>query len=584
MIGSGKLEVAGVPRECVREEFSGGERRVTLTLPPDAPRAEAAVKLHFRYPREAFKLDVWTAAAGFPANLCSVCQRRITYGDCTHGTVLPVLSLLDHEAKRGESIVIPPGSEPGGLFYFDLDDYFGAGVAVVFAHVRLDPGKTVELRVLLAEHEDCYRPILKYLVENHPDHFYPALPEVWRDRGPFVMTNPDTADRLLDDAASRGAKWSEIHNHFPHYGNYAPEEPEWVSVVSHDYPELPVRRISVGKINGHIGRLHARGISAMLYIQCGGDAFKPWICKAFPEAVVRKEDGRDVPTWKECILAFDDGRSAYSAWVGKMIERFLENYPDIDGVFFDQLCYNTLDCAHDDGRCAAEGGAPAAMTGSGYRHGAEMLMKALHPRGKRIWANGPFNLAAAKYADGIMAEGVSGTALVLKYLCLKKPLLVHAYCEKPEIVEALMKSCLLSGGSWSLGGSSKLPDPGPYSPEVEALFSAYLPLIRPLENAELFLAPHPFAPPAGFQGEIFRDKTDGKLFVTLIGSSLLKQLKLAVSGFVPARVRYRSTDRAEWCAASAAGQEITLPGGSCAYLVEITPGDVHLSVSIPVLW
>ncbi|MBQ9502100.1 MAG: hypothetical protein IJU70_08100, partial [Lentisphaeria bacterium] len=190
MIGFGELEVEGVLREYVHEEISGGERRVTLSLPRDAPRAEVTAKLHFRYPREAFKLDVWTAGIGFPANLCSVCLRRITYCDCTHGTVLPVLSLLDHGAKRGESIVVPPGSEPGGLLYFDLDDYFGAGVAVVFAHVRLDPGKSVELRVLLVEHEDCYRPVLKYLVENHPDHFYPARPEVRRDRGPFVMTNP----------------------------------------------------------------------------------------------------------------------------------------------------------------------------------------------------------------------------------------------------------------------------------------------------------------------------------------------------------------------------------------------------------
>ena len=99
MIGSGRLEVAGVPRECVREEFSGGERRVTLTLPPDAPRAEAAVKLHFRYPREAFKLDVWTAAAGFPANLCSVCQRREHccikwHGNCGVGDMKRFYSII----------------------------------------------------------------------------------------------------------------------------------------------------------------------------------------------------------------------------------------------------------------------------------------------------------------------------------------------------------------------------------------------------------------------------------------------------------------------------------------------------------
>ena len=571
MITFGKLEISGLPPENVSDRISGNERLVTLSGAEGATCAEVTVKLHFPYPREAFKLDVWTAAAGFPANLCNVCERRITYNDSCHGTVLPVLTFLDHGEKRGKSIVVPPGSEPGGSFYFDLDDYFGAGVTLVFRNVRVTFAEPVEIRVLLVEHEDCYRPLLKWLTETYPDWFYPALPEVWRDRGPFVMTNPDSSERLLDFSAAQGAKWSEIHNHFPHYGNYAPEEKEWLSVTSRDYPELPPHRITVEKINAHIARLHARGIAAMLYIQCGGDAFIDWIYDKFPEAVVKKEDGRDVPTWRFCVLAFDDGRSAYSRFVEGMIDRFLENYPGIDGVFLDQLCYNTLDYAHDDGFCAADG-ASAAMTGSGYRHGAEHLARALHPLGKRIWANGAFNLAAAKYADGLMAEGGSGTAEVLKYLCLKKPLLVHAYCEQPETVEALMKSCLLSGGSRSLGGSSKVPDPGPYTPEVEAVLAAYLPLLEPLENTEIFLEPHPFVPPAEFRGEIFRSKTDGSLFITLVGSSVRKTLTVTVCGCDPAGARFRSAAQADWDSAEVRGDTIVLPGGSCAYIVHLPRG------------
>ena len=135
-----------------------------------------------------------------------------------------------------------------------------------------------------------------------------------------------------------------------------------------------------------------------------------------------------------------------------------------------------------------------------------------------------------------------------------------------------MKSCLLSGGSRSLGGSSKVPDPGPYSSEVEAVLAAYLPLLEPLEYAEIFLEPHPFVPPAGFRGEIFRSKTDGSLYVTLVGSSVRRTLKITVRGADPACARFRSVAQADWVQAEVRGDGIVLPGGSCAYIVHLPRG------------
>ena len=568
MISFGSLTVTGIPEKNVVDTIDGIRRRITLTAPVEGAFCEVTLTVRFPYPSAAYKLDVWTAGHGFPGNLCYACERRITYNESCHGTVLPVMTFMDHQAKKGVSIVVPPGTEPGGRFYFDLDDYFGSGAAVVFRNIGLRAGESQTVELLRVEHEDCYRPILKWMTEQYPAYFNPRCAGVWKDRGSFVMTNPGSSERLLEDASSRGAKWSEIHNHFPSYGNYAPQEESWESVIRHDYPELPGDTFSVDRINAHIARLHKHNIAGMLYIQCGGDAYIPWVEKNFPDAPARLPSGERLPSWKDCVIACDDGRSAYSLYVRDMIRRFLKNYPDIDGVFLDQFCYNTLDCAHSDGRCGA-GGKPAAMTGTGYQYGISELLKGLGPD-KRIWANGCYNLSAARYADGIMAEGTGVIGGALKYLCLKKPLLNHAYSERPETVEALMRNCLLTGGGWSWGGSSKESDPGELSPEVEKMFADYLPLVRPLQETEIYLGPDPVTFPSGYTGEIFCHKEDEKLlFVTLVGYSSLEKISVTLRGFTVVSAGYRTPGAEEWREAAVEENRICLPGKIQAFTVKV---------------
>ena len=149
------------------------------------------------------------------------------------------------------------------------------------------------------------------------------------------------------------------------------------------------------------------------------------------------------------------GENGFGGMVKHKIKRLLELYPEIDGVFADQVCYQTIDFAHNDGKTAVND-KPAAEYGVSYTYNLEKLSDLLHGAGKFIWANGEFDIEAARCCDGVMSEGTSGISETHKYLCVRKPLLVHTYPTDVFKTESMFRYVLLSGASYSYGGSSTL--------------------------------------------------------------------------------------------------------------------------------
>ena len=93
----------------------------------------------------------------------------------------------------------------------------------------------VEITLLFRGHEGCWRPGLEFIINRYKEFFYPVNDQVWQHHKAFAITNPFTLTESVD---ALPIAWSEIHNHFPYYSNYAPTEAAWDSVVLHDYPEL----------------------------------------------------------------------------------------------------------------------------------------------------------------------------------------------------------------------------------------------------------------------------------------------------------------------------------------------------------
>ncbi|MBU0714131.1 MAG: hypothetical protein KJ964_02085 [Verrucomicrobia bacterium] len=492
--------------------------RVEVSLKKGCLARSIQVKQLFPYPYPQYKLNVWSANERFPCSLDKLGGLHLYYGDVCYGTLIPAVSLYDKGLKLGITLAKPFDLKIPRLA-FCFKDYHSDGLEIETSCLRLAEGCPAITEVLIRPHEDCWRPGLAWLYARYPEYFNPPNPAVHNIEGGFMITNPFTEKRFVESAGKYKVKWAEIHNHFPYYGNYAPEEKEWESVIAHDYPEVPPHgKTSRKLINDHIDDLHKNGIKGLLYFQCAGDAYIPYAENNFTDAIARDCAGKIIPTWKECCFADASPGTSFGKHLGRQIDKFVNDYPEIDGVFLDQLCYQAVDTAHDDGITAYEN-KPAAMFGHSYLANLKKLSEILHGQGKIVWANGPFNIEIQKDIDGMMSEGTSGICKSFQYLCLSKPLLVHTYPDSPENVETMFKYCLLAGASYSIGGSSTVPVPPGISPDIQKLFDAYIPLVEKLYGRTWLLEPDPLEIPSGFQSNIFWGNDKKSVIVTLINSN-----------------------------------------------------------------
>jgi hypothetical protein len=490
--------------------------RVELKLNSGCPERSIHIKQLFPYPYPAYKLQVWSANERYPCQLEELGGLHLYYGDACYGTVIPAVSIYDEQKDIGFTLSKPFGFKTARLA-FHFKDYHSDGIEVENTCLYLGKDKAAVAELLIRAHEGCWRPGLGWLYDKYPEYFNPPNPRVHELEGGFMITSPYTEDSYIEGLGKYNIKWAEIHNHFPVYGNYAPEEKEWSSVIEHDYPELPVpdEKLSINKINKHIKSLHDNDIKGLLYFQCTGDAFIPYAEQYFPDSIARDCDGNMITTWKECCFLNASAGTSFNKHIDKQMDKFIADYPDIDGVFLDQVCYQTLDTAHQDGITAYNNEA-ASMFGHSYEDNLNKLSDILHRQNKVIWGNGPFDIEVQKNIDGIMAEGVSRISGTYKYLCLAKPLLVHTYPDNPEKVETMFRHCLLSGGSYSIGASSTLPVPNSISAQTQEIFDKCIPLAEKLFGRRWVFDPAPLKLPERYDGNIFYSKENDAVLVSLV--------------------------------------------------------------------
>ena len=490
--------------------------RIEVKLNSGCPERSIQIKQLFPYPYPAYKLQVWSANERYPCQLEELGGLHLYYGDACYGTVIPAVSIYDEQKDVGFTLSKPFGLKSARLA-FHFKDYHSDGIEVENTCLYLGENKTAVAELLIRAHEGCWRPGLGWLYDKYPEYFNPPNPQVHELEGGFMITNPYTEYNYLESIAKYNIKWAEIHNHFPIYGNYAPEEKEWTSVIEHDYPELavPEEKLSINKISNHIKSLHDNNIKGLLYFQCTGDAFIPYAEQCFPDSIVRDCNENMITTWKECCFLNASAGTSFYKHIDKQIDKFITDYPDIDGVFLDQVCYQTLDYAHEDGITACNN-KPAAMFGYSYEDNLNKLSDILHKQNKVIWGNGPFDVEVQKNIDGIMAEGVSRISGTYKYLCLAKPLLVHTYPDNPEDVETMFRHCLLSGGSYSIGASSTLPVPKSIDANTQEVFAKCIPLAEKLFGRKWVFDPAPLKLPKRYDGNIFYSKENDAVLVSLV--------------------------------------------------------------------
>ena len=565
---SGNLEVpefAELKQDFI-EESNCVILKFTLTLKKPHTFKSGFLKIKIPYTYPPYDLKVWSARSGYPQDIFNLGGTNLIYGDVCYGTMIPAITLYDVKRDMGLTVV-KDFQRPGGVLSFNFDTYHGTGVIVEFNHLALKQGKDVEIKLIMAAHEGCWRPGLQFIIDRYKEFFHPVNEQVWHHHKAFAITNPFTLPEALD---ALPIAWSEVHNHFPYYSNYAPEEPAWDSVVLHDYPalagEVP-EKITPERINRHINYLHKHNIKAMLYIQMSGDCLIAPAEEFFAEDIARDEAGKMILTWKECCFLNASEGSRFGEYINQMIDRFLAMYPEIDGVFLDQLCYQTIDFAHDDGKTAVND-KPAAEYGTSYSYNLEKLSRLLHNKNKFIWANGPFDIEAARWCDGVMSEGTSGISGTHKYLCLRKPLLIHTYPTDEFNAESMFRYILLSGASYSYGGSSTLRQPPEFSPAVQKIFEEYKFLADILLETEIILSAAPFKMPPMCQGEIFRSKKNQDKFISLLPETSANELELTINIDHGETAWFCSNANHSWQELEFKGNILLVPNHAKAYLIK----------------
>ena len=415
--------------------------------------------------------------------------------------------------KTGWFLSMLPENPNGIMWYSYTKDEFVLADSYRF----IDNENPVVSEILEIQDIEDWRPPLGWFRNHFLEYFVPVNQKTKELSGTFCITNPLSSDATLDDAQKNGVCISELHNHYPMYGNFIPDMDKWKSVVLHDYPELPFPEdyISPELINEFIGKMHKRNIKVLLYFQCTGDCFRPFALENFPEDIAVDENGNNIPAWRECFMMNALPGSKYAKHIDTMLERLFERHPDIDGIFLDQVCYPVEDIAHSDGKTGSNNKRISNVRES-YYAAVEKIARMLHSRDKIFWFNSSFDLKVQRFADGIMAEGLSGGSEKLRYYCLDKPLLVHQYPETAEQAAGIFSYALRAGATLiSTGGSSRAVD-AILKDEPAAIYKECMKLLTPLQGRTWCYLPNPVEFPKGITGNVFYGKEPGSFIITVV--------------------------------------------------------------------
>jgi len=485
----------------IEQEAVGWEAAVRLD---EGEFRSCAVSLHIPWPQPVYPVSFWAAREGMPSAPHRHAGVALEYGEITSGILMPALSCYRADADAGLLLAMPFDFRTPRFRF--LSGYREPDLRVEFDWLALAPGRPARASLLLRATEGDWRPALGWLYQRFTEYFEPRSALINRLWGGHICGGSHVSREEAATMAGLGMTWHEIHGHFPAYGNYHPEEIDaWRSGHDRENDAL----IRVDTIRKTIATLHEAGIAALPYLQVSGDGDKDLLDPDMESSRIRDRQGNHWSAWPGTSLMNSDPALPFGKDIVRQIEGMVRRYPDMDGVFLDQPCYNFLDTAHDDGITAVDN-RPAYMTGFNYYPHLERLSSLLHPD-KVIIGNGPYGVGILKYIDGFMAEGQSWLCDHLQYYGIgRKPLFFLEYTCDDAQVERMFQQALLYGA-----GFTSYPAAMPF----KDLYDAYRPLLERLYRRRWVFDADPLELPPAFRGNVFQGDT-GSLLVSLVGGMI----------------------------------------------------------------
>jgi hypothetical protein len=374
-------------------------------------------------------------------------------------------------------------------------------ITVSYQHLRCKPRHKTTVAIEIIPHKPDWRPALGYILKKYPEYFYPAIDNMNVNEGWFYLSFPFVNEKKMQELETRGTSWVELHEYFPFYGLYAPDEEEWTIVIDSDDLSLDRwRKGNKDRDNGYkymndlIDQWHKHGVRVYLYFQ----SFEAWhqYAKAyFPDDIALDRNGNALASWKFTSLMNPDPANKWGKHVLSQASELLRQYPHIDGIFYDRMDYHGYDFAHTDDVTLIDG-EPAFMLGFAQERISEKLYEFFHTRGLGVWGNGPTSIEVCQNLDGIMAEKSLRNLTKLQYLGLVRPIIYLPYDNLPIETEQKLKNALICGAfpAVSFGGE-----------RCQNLERKYAPLYQLIKNRTWVLEPSPIILPENVQGNIFKD-------------------------------------------------------------------------------
>ena len=473
-----------------------------------------AVSMILPWPRHQlfgnYGMEFWAARENMPSAPHRFAGISLEYGEITSGITMPALCCYRAEDKAGLLLTMPFDFRTPRLSF--VSTFREPDLEVRFDWLALAPGRPARTRLLLHGTGGHWRPALGWLYRRFNEYFEPRSTLVDRLWGGHTSGWSDVSAEEARITKELGMTWHEMHMHFPAYGNYHPEGMESWPVghwaVDHR-PQADARAkalVTVEIMRRTMAILRSQGIAALPYLQVSGDGDDIRLDPAFEGSRARDLDGNRISTYFGCHLMNSDPSLPFGKDMIRQIHGMVSRYPEMDGVFLDQPCYNFLDTAHDDGITAVHN-RPAYMTGFNYYPHLELLSSLLHPQ-KVIIGNGPYSVGIMKYLDAFMAEGQGWLCDHLQYYGLAKPMFFLCPTDTSLAVEMMFQRCLIHGA-----GFTSTAEALPY----KAIYDLYRPLLERLFRRRWVFDPEPLSLPAGLKGNLFSTRS-GSLVAGIVSS------------------------------------------------------------------
>jgi hypothetical protein len=520
LVVTGREPASGIDLRAVWTAGRNLECRTTL-VQRGPERLEAAIELSL--PCVARRL-VRLAPSGSEAATVDFTRRLgVGYRGDVGGLVMPATILYQPEEDWGLSLLANFTLPTRGFEVWI--DAKPARIAARRIHLRLEPGRPVEVSLILFGHAGDWRPGLGHVVECYPEFFKVADARIPALHGPFVCSGGAPPDETLKQWQAQHVQTVEVHGTLPFYGQHLPLGESWPVFADDQWnrlrklpdPEKPAEnapwkvlhdyvsrkspgRISVAQINDYVRRLHAHGMFALMYFN-PTESWKAWISENYPEALARGPTGNYYPAWYESWMVCPEPESRWGQHLLDEFRKMMDLYPEADGFFMDQSCYDHLDYAHDDGWTIQNGRTACRMGWAIGRLNLE-CRKLAKARGKFIWWNGPYNTDIAYFAEGMMAEaGNEAQVRSIHWLTAGG----RACCTLSRKGEEVFQNCAAYGLY-----PTAMPD-GP----LRSLAERYWPLFALWRGKQWIFHPRALELPAGTRGNIYR-LNDGNVLAVMV--------------------------------------------------------------------